>query len=477
MKNSYSLFAYLPLLFVLAGCQSSLPSESSRDNVSAADTSQPDSTLGSVALELLAEGFTNPLSMEQGPDGRYYVVDQPGVVYVIDTAGQLLDQPFLDLRDEIMDLKPAHEERGLLGLAFHPDYAANGRFFVHYSVPLRSGAPADYSHTKHLSEFRRDAADPLRADTGTERILLYVDEPQGNHNGGTLTFGPDGYLYLGLGDGGGANDTGTGHLADWYERNDGGNGQEQTQNLLGSIIRIDIDQGDPYGIPADNFLADREGVRETYATGLRNPYRFSFDRGGSNALFAADLGQDLWEEVDIIQSGGNYGWNVKEGTSCFNAASAKQPLADCPNQTPDGAPLIDPIVVLPHKDTLGYDGYGIAIIGGYVYRGGQFSELDGDYIFGMWTQHHDSPAGAIYTARNSGGGPYDVSEVSIRNAADRRRGRYINAFAQDTAGELYVLTSETPGPSGTTGKIYRMVPSSNYDYQPTEKSAGQQGSH
>lgn len=466
-----SIPVFTTSLFALAVLLSACGDDGTSASTAAPETVAPTVTTDSVALELFAEGFTNPVSMEEGPDGRYYVVDQPGVIRVVDTDGQLLDQPFLDVRDRIMELKPEHEERGLLGLAFHPDYAENGRFFVHYSVPLRSGGPTGWDHTKHLSEFHRDPTDSLRADLSSEKILLYVDEPQDNHNGGTLTFGPDGYLYLGLGDGGGANDADMGHAVDWYDRNEGGNGQEQAQNLLGSIIRIDIDGGDPYGIPADNFLADREGVREMYATGLRNPYRFSFDRGGENALYAADLGQGLWEEVDIIESGGNYGWNVKEGNSCFNAADAKQPLADCPDATPEGAPLLGPIIVLPHVDTLGYGGYGIAIIGGYVYRGAALPGLDGDYVFAMWTQHHGRPAGAIYQARSEGS-EWKVSEVHVSNTSEGKVGRYINGFAEDRAGELFLLTSEKAGPAGSTGKVYRMLATSDDDYRAAEHDGG-----
>ena len=418
----------------------------------------------SVALELFAEGFTNPLSMEQGPDGRYYIVDQIGHVRLMEADGTLHSEPFLDLSDAIVKLKDSHDERGLLGLALHPDYADNGKFYVHYSVPLRTGAPAGWSHTKHLSEFTRDPNDSLRANPASERILMHVDEPQSNHNGGSLLFGPDGYLYLGLGDGGGANDSDPGHRPDWYERNAGGNGQEQDQNLLGSIIRIDVDRGDPYAIPEDNFLADREGVREMYATGLRNPYRFSFDRGGERALYAADLGQELWEEIDIIQSGGNYGWNVKEGLICFNAANAEQALADCPDRTPEGQPLIDPILVFPHTDTLDYTAYGIAIIGGHVYRGQQLSGLEGRYLFAMWTQHHGTPAGSVYAASDATG-RWEVTPLGISNTDGGEIGRYVNGFAEDTAGESYLLTSENEAPVGTTGKIYRIVPSSDYAYR------------
>jgi glucose/arabinose dehydrogenase len=431
-------------------------------------------TQSSVSLELLAEGFTNPLSMTQTPDGHLLVVDQIGLIQVIDQRGEVLPTPFLDLRDRLVELKEKHDERGLLGVALHPDYASNGRFFVHYSVPLRAEAPDGFSHTKRLSEFRRSEQNALRADADSERILMLIDQPQTNHNGGTLTFGPDGYLYLGLGDGGGANDKGVGHRSDWYARNEGGNGQNLYSNLLGGIIRIDINNGDPYAIPSGNFLSNQPSSRELYATGLRNPYRFSFDRGGNNDLFVGDLGQKLWEEINIVRSGGNYGWNVREGFTCFNADKATQPLDDCPRETPEGFPLVDPILVFPHKDTLDYVPYGIAVIGGHVYRGSDLSVPNGNYLFGTWTQHHGTPSGAMYVAREEAGG-WTVEDLSIANAEGGTLGRYLTGFAEDNAGELYLLTSENEAPIGKTGKIYRLVSTTDYSYTASDKSGQKHG--
>ncbi|MGH3061488.1 MAG: PQQ-dependent sugar dehydrogenase, partial [Gaiellaceae bacterium] len=183
-----------------------------------------------VGLRTVADGLTSPVTLTSPGDGsgRLFVVDQAGLIRLLMPDGTLRPEPFLDLRGRMVTLMPGFDERGLLGLAFHPQYAANGRFFVYYSAPLRAGGPAGFNHTSHISEFRV-SADPNRADPASERILLQVDEPQFNHNGGTLLFGPDdGDLYISLGDGGGANDVGLGHVADWFADNGGGNGQDVT---------------------------------------------------------------------------------------------------------------------------------------------------------------------------------------------------------------------------------------------------------
>ena len=189
-----------------------------------------------AGLRQVAAGLTSPVALIEPPDGsrRLFIVDQIGLIRVLLPDGQLLAEPFLDVRDRLVTLMPNFDERGLLGLAFHPSYAENGRFFVFYSAPLRDGAPAGWNCTSHVSEFLV-SSDPNRADPASERILLQVDKPQFNHNAGTVVFGPDGNLYISLGDGGGANDVGLGHVEDWYADNAGGNGQDITDNLLGSI--------------------------------------------------------------------------------------------------------------------------------------------------------------------------------------------------------------------------------------------------
>ncbi|MEE8352932.1 MAG: PQQ-dependent sugar dehydrogenase, partial [Dehalococcoidales bacterium] len=199
-----------------------------------------------VRLDVVADGFAAPVALVAAADGsgRLFVVDQIGVISVLTTDGRVLDEPFLDIRDRLIDLNASYDERGLLGMAPHPDFASNGRFFVYYSAPLRPGAPDGWDHTSRVSEFTVSAASPDVADPVSERTILEVDQPQPNHNAGQLAFGPAGYLHIALGDGGRSGDTGRGHPP-------AGNGQD-TSTLLGSILRIDIDGGDPYAIPADN---------------------------------------------------------------------------------------------------------------------------------------------------------------------------------------------------------------------------------
>jgi glucose/arabinose dehydrogenase len=411
-----------------------------------------------IGLELIAEGLTNPVGLTEPPDGsgRLFITDQAGLIRVVDADGTLLAEPFLDVRDRMVVIGPGFDERGLLGLAFHPAYATNGRFFVYYSAPLRPDGPSGWNHTSHISEFQVSAADPNVADAASERILLQVDQPQFNHNAGQLAFGPiDGFLYIALGDGGGANDVGLGHVQDWYEVNDGGNAQART-NLLGSILRIDVDAGDPYGIPADNPFVGDEGRDEIWAYGLRNPWRMSFDMGGDHQLLAADVGQNLFEEVNVIERRGNYGWNVKEGLSCFNAASNEEPLDDCPDLDPTtGEILRDPVINYGHIRLPG--GIGIAVIGGYIYRGSALPQFSGRYIFGDWSTAFAEPDGSVLLAQPRGRGLWHMQELQFPARPGNRFGHYVLGFGQDRDGEIYVLTSDNAEPTGESGRAYRLV--------------------
>ena len=238
-------------------------------------------------LQLVADNFVSPIGVVAVPDntGRLLVIDQIGRGWVIDGNGNKLPAPFIDLTSRMVTLNPGFDERGLLGLAFHPNYANNGRFFVYYNAPPRPGGPTPttfWNNLARFSEFRVSASDPNIADAGSERVFLEIDDPQLNHNGGTLVFGPDGYLYISIGDGGGANDTPVGHVPDWYLPNAGGNGQDVEANLWGSILRLDMDGAQPYGIPADNPFVGGPGLDEIYAYGFRNPYRMSFDMRGAH---------------------------------------------------------------------------------------------------------------------------------------------------------------------------------------------------
>jgi hypothetical protein len=287
-------------------------------------------------------------------------------------------------------------------------------------------------------------------------VLLRVDKPQLNHNGGTLAFGPDGYLYISLGDGGGANDTPLGHVEDWYTENGGGNGQDITQNLLGSILRIDVDHGAPYTIPADNPFRNGPGMDEVYAYGFRNPYRFSFDMRGLNDLLVGDAGQGLWEEVSRVSRGGNYGWNVKDGTHCFDAENNRVSPATCPSvDTATQIPLIDPVIEYAH---LSNGGPGLAVVGGYVYRGSAVRQLRGRYVFGDWSRAFATPDGTLFAAAPRGSGMWPMQELVVTTSANGRLNHFLLGFGQDADGEVYVLTTDMPGPSGATGRVYRIAP-------------------
>lgn len=420
-----------------------------------------------VGLRLVADGFTSPVALVEAPDGsgRRFVVDQVGVIRILTAGGNLLPEPFLDLRSRIVPLMPAFDERGVLGLAFHPGYAGNGRFFVYYSAPLRPGAPAGYDVTARISEFRVSAANANRADPASERVLLEVDKPQFNHNGGTLLFGPsDGYLYISLGDGGGADDVGLGHVEDWYAANAGGNGQDIQHNLLGNILRIDVDRGAPYAVPADNPFAGTpgcaDGCDEIWAYGFRNPYRMSFDLGGARDLFVGDAGQELWEEVSIAVKGGNFGWNVKEGTHCFSTDNPDESPPECPDTVGAphpraGDPLIDPVIEYANHHQPG--GLGATVIGGHVYRGQALPQFSGRYVFGDWSREFEEPDGSVFVAMSRKKGLWHMEQLRIATSPTGRVGHYVLGFGQDLAGEMYVLTTDQTGPSGMTGKVYRLV--------------------
>jgi len=412
-----------------------------------------------VALEMVADGLTAPVGLVSPGDGsgRLFIVDQTGEIMILMPDGSILPEPFLDLSDDMGNLNANYDERGLLGLAFHPDFATNGRFFVYYSAPLRQGAPIGWDHTNNISAFTINFGDPNKADPGSEEILLQVDQPQSNHNGGQLAFGPeDGYLYISLGDGGGSNDTATGHTSQV------GNGQDIVTlagGLLGSILRIDVDETTgnlEYGIPDDNPFVDKIGLDEIFAFGFRNPFRMSFDAAGDHDLFVADAGQNLWEEVSIVNKGRNYGWNIKEGTHCFNPSNPNQSPSSCPTVGPNGIQLTNPIIEYRNAD-----GIGSAVIGGYVYRGSLLTGFTGKYVFGDWSATGD-PDGTLFiaTPAPSDGMLWPMGEIQVASGEDNRLNEYVRAFGQDADNELYVLTSRNPGPSGKTGRVYRMLPTS-----------------
>jgi glucose/arabinose dehydrogenase len=419
------------------------------------DENLPEAQIQSQILSTqeVATGLTSPVTLLEAPDNskRLFVVDQIGLIKII-TPGTnaMLATPFLDVRSKITPLSPSYDERGLLGLAFHPQYATNGKFFVYYTAPLRGGAPAGWDHTNVVSQFTVSETDSNVANVSSEKIILQVDHPQVNHNGGTVAFGPDNYLYISIGDGGNYNDEGLGHVNDWYTFNAGGNGQDVTQNLLGNILRLNVDAGAPYAIPSDNPFVGVNGLDEIYAYGFRNPYRFSFDKGGSNALYVGDAGQELYEEISIVSRGGNYGWNIKEGTHCFNAADSLNPPASCPTVDSAGNALIDPIIELKNIRLSG--GYGVVIVGGYVYRGTAVNQLANNYVFGVFSRNQSTPDGRIFIAPTQQSASWNFQELM-----EIKLNQYLLGFGQDNSGEVYVLSTTNLGPTGNTGKVLKLV--------------------
>jgi glucose/arabinose dehydrogenase len=334
------------------------------------------------------------LTHAENQSERLFIVEQPGTIRILE-RGRLLEAPFLDIKDRVI----FRGEQGLLGLAFHPEYRRNGRFFVNYTRK-DDGATV-------IAEYRR--SDQVDHAGHEERVLLLIPQPYPNHNGGMIAFGPDGYLYIGMGDGG-----------------SGGDPQNRAQNkdeLLGKLLRIDVNNLNPYGIPADNPLVRGKERPEAFAMGLRNPWRFSFDRETGD-LWLADVGEDRWEEVNVVRKGGNYGWRVMEGFHCFNL---KEP---CSRKN-----FTSPVIEYDHQ------GGRCSITGGYVYRGKSVSELAGVYIYGDYCS---GEIFGVYTAQGGRivGEPWLLVKAKV----------LISSFGEDDAGEVYVLDHK--------GAVYQLAPGS-----------------
>ncbi len=338
----------------------------------------------SYTWQTVFSGLTKPTDLIGLGDGsgRLLVLDQPGVIYLVDNY-QLQPTPFLDIRDRVGS---SATEQGLLGITLHPDFTNNGYFYVNYT--RQDGATA----------IARFTAAPERTNAGTdsEKILLTQAQPAENHNAGQLAFGPDGYLYFGLGDGGSGEEIRT-------------NGQNPDV-LLGKLLRIDVNNGDPYAIPAGNVFANGGGAAEIYALGLRNPWRFSFDRATGD-LYLADVGRNVWEEVNFLPAGTpagvNFGWNYREGANPHEG----NPPADLV--------MTDPVAQYDHPT-------GCSITGGYVYRGEALPDFQGVYLYG------DYCTGRIW-------GLLRLADGSWQNQVLFETGLNISSFGQDDAGELYLL--------------------------------------
>ena len=305
-----------------------------------------------LSLQLVAEGLVSPLSVVTLPDGRGLVADQVGVVRVLKAGGGLEEGAALDLATKLSKVNHgSFDERGLLCMALDPAFARNRQVFVSYTAPRRDGAPADWDCTLRISRIRLPDASPLRFDLASEKVVLEIDKPYFNHNGGRLAFGPDGFLYITVGDGGGPKgcDLGNGHAPE-------GNGQS-LGTLLAKILRIDVshDGSEPYRVPQDNPFLGVAGARpEIWAYGVRNPWSLSFDRGGDHALYIGDVGQMRWEEVNIVRKGGNHGWPLREGLEGFDREHPERAPGPAPATGARGEPFVDPIAV--YKNVGGVQG-------------------------------------------------------------------------------------------------------------------------
>lgn len=352
-----------------------------------------------ITLETFADGFSSPVDIVHCGDDRLFIVERAGTIRIVEPDGTVLPDNFLDISGQV---ESGYQEQGLLGLAFHPDYDINGYFYVNY---------IDNDGNTVVSRFSVSPGDPNAADPSSELVMLNVDQPFVNHNGGCVKFGADGYLYIGLGDGGSAGDPG-----------------DRAQNpelRLGKMLRIDVDGALPFAIPADNpYAAATDTLPEIWALGLRNPWRFSFDQLTGN-MWLADVGQNLWEELNMEpagEGGHNYGWRCYEGFAAFN-------MAGCDG---DSASYTFPVLDYPHNFTTG----GFSITGGFVYRGDDYPAMQGyylcaDYVSGNW-----------WWVDADGGAPWSYARMDDVQTD-------ISVFGEDAHGELYCANLET-------GEIYRI---------------------
>ncbi|XP_041669446.1 HHIP-like protein 1 [Cheilinus undulatus] len=407
-----------------------------------------------LCLEEVANGLRNPLAMVHANDGthRFFVAEQVGLVWTYLPDRSRLEKPFLNITKAVLTSSWEGDERGFLGLTFHPNYKYNGKLYVYYSVEV------GFDERIRISEFHVSTSDMNMVDHTSERVILEIDEPASNHNGGQLLFADDGFLYIFTGDGGMAGDPFGKY----------GNAQNKSA-LLGKVLRIDVDdneRGPLYRIPPNNpFIHERGARPEIYAYGVRNMWRCSVDRGdpltkeGKGRIFCGDVGQNKFEEIDIIEKGRNYGWRAKEGFSCYDKKL-------CANSSLDD---VLPIYAYPHK-------MGKSVTGGYVYRGCEYPNLNGMYIFG------DFMSGRLMSLQEDVlSGQWRYNEICMGQGLTcmfpgliNNYQQYIISFAEDEAGELYFMSTGIPSATSRSGVVYKIVDPSrrapprhcHYDPQP-----------
>jgi glucose/arabinose dehydrogenase len=364
-----------------------------------------------LKAEQVISGLQAPLDMAFPGNGDILVAEQTGKIRLIKN-GKLVNEPLLDISSKLIKTMPV-DVRGLLGFAIHPKFNSNHKVYVFYSAPLTAEG-AD--HKTVIAEYTlSNNSTPVDPNSG--RILFTVDNPGQGDNGGCLRFGPDGYLYIAMGDGGGGGD----------KHGPIGNGQNMN-TLLGKILRIDVNSASTYNIPKDNPFVGKADVKaEIWAYGLRNAWRFSFDKT-TKQLFTSDVGEGSWEEQDIIEKGGNYGWRMIEGNHCFN------PKVDC-----DFTGTIKPIAEYDHKN-------GVCVIGGYVYNGKQLPAIKGKYFFADWT-------GPIYYIEKNNT-EWQSGKVELQNYPANLK---ITSWGEDPSGEMYVITNGGTLLADVKGAIYKIV--------------------
>ncbi len=376
---------------------------------------QPDRPNINLKVQKIADGLGALTDMAFPGNGEMWLTEQGGKIWII-RDNKLTSSLVMDLGSKMVKINNGYEERGLLGITLHPDFKINKKFYVFYSRPATSKS---FNHTGVVAEYTLPETGQVDPNSG--RIILTVDEPDGNHNGGCLKFGPDGYLYISFGDGGGQHD----------EHGTIGNGQN-LNTFLGKILRIDVNKGSPYAVPSDNPFVGRPNIKpEIWAYGFRNPYRFSFDKV-SKTLFAGEVGQDLWEEIDIVEKGGNYGWRIVEGTHCHN-------VENTPDTTCDKTDIIMPIDEYSHS-------VGVSVMGGYVYNGKQIDKLKSKYLYADWT-------GPVFYLEKFGNN-WKKGKVILSNMPENLK---ITGINEDVDGEIYLLTNPDTGPGNSKCEVYKIT--------------------